>query len=135
MSTLKNLPPNSSAHADPLASPEILDGGVRLLRAQLASASAVPLAIWEANLAVMSEMFAFMGQRMQAQAALCSSLGHCKELSEAVEAQRAFAQGATGDYTEEVGKLSEITRKNLAALSTIGAQYASAWNAQGKLAA
>jgi hypothetical protein len=84
MSTLKNSPPNSSAQADSLPSPEKLDGGVRLLRVQLASAFAVPEAIWEANL---------------------------------------------------TGKLSDIARRNLPALSSVGRQYASASNAEGQLAA
>lgn len=135
MSMSKNVPPNSSATPDSLASPEILDGGMRLFRAQLASASSVPQALWQANFAMMSELFAFIGQRMKAQAELCSSLGRCKELSEAVDVQRAFAQGVTGDYSEEVGKLSEIARTNLAALSAIGAQATSAWKPQAKLVA
>lgn len=132
---MKNVPPNGSAKADGLASPEILDGGVRLLRAQFASASAVPQAIFQANLTVMSELLAFMGQRMKAQAEFCSNLGHCREPSEAVDAQRAFAQGIIGDYTEEVGKLSDIARRNMAALSAIGAQTTSAWIPEGKLVA
>lgn len=53
--------------------------------------------------------------------------GHCREFSEVVDAQRSVAQGATGDNAEEVGKL--------AALSGIGAQYASSWNAQDRRAA
>lgn len=135
MSMSKNVPPNSSAAPDTLASREIFDDGMKLFRAQLASASSVPQALWQANFAMMSELFAFMSQRIKAQAELCSSLGRCKELSEAVDAQRAFAEGVTGDYSEEVGKLSDIARANLAALSAIGSQATSAWKPEAKLVA
>lgn len=135
MSTLKDVPPNGSMKMEGLAPPELLEGGVKLMQAQLASAAAVPQAIWEANLAILSEMLGFMSQRMKAQAKFCSELGHCKELSEAVDAQRVYAQGITGDYSEEVDKLSDIARKNIATLSAIGTQYASAVSGEKALAA
>jgi hypothetical protein len=135
MSTLKDMPPNGSPKREALASPELLEGGVKLMQAQLASAAAVPQAIWEANLAILSEMLGFMSHRMKAQAEFCGHLGHCKELSDAVDAQRAYAQGMTGDYSQEVDKLSDIARKNIATLSAIGTQYASAVSGEKSLAA
>ncbi|MCU4179593.1 phasin family protein [Bosea sp. BH3] len=135
MTTLKNVPPYDSSKAESLASPELLDGGVRLFQAQLASAAAVPQAIWEANLSILSEMLTFMSHRMRAQAEFCGHLGHCKEIAEAVDVQRNFAQSVTGDYSQEVEKLSDIARKNLATFSAIGAQCASALGGSGKLAA
>jgi len=135
MSTLKDVQPSGFSKAENRAPTELLEGGVKLAQAQLASAAALPQAIWEANLAILSEMLGFMSHRLRAQAEFCGHLGHCKELSDAVDAQRAYTQGMTGDYSQEVDKLSDIARKNIATLSAIGTQYASAVSGEKSLAA
>ena len=56
-------------------------------------------------------------------------------MSEAVEAQREFAEQVTRDYSTEVGQLSEIVRKNVASLTEIGAQCGTAFTGKDKLAA
>jgi Zn-dependent M32 family carboxypeptidase len=135
MSMPKAAQQNSANPADGLALPETFEGGARLLQAQFASAAVIPQAIVEANLSMVSELLMFMSQRVKAQAEFCNSLGHCKELSEAVDAHREFTEKVTRDYSKEVGQLSDIVRKNVASLSEIGAQCSSAWRGKEKLAA
>lgn len=135
MSMPKTHQHSSANPADGLAMPETFEGAARVLQAQLASAAAIPQAVMEANLSMFSELLMFMGRRAKAQAEFCNSLGRCKELSDAVEAQREFAEQVTRDYSKEVSELSDIVRKNVASLSNIGAQCTSAWNGKEKLAA
>lgn len=135
MSMPKTLQQSSANPADGLAMPETFEGAARVLQAQLASAAALPQTVLEANLSMFAELLMFMGRRAKAQAEFCSNLGRCKELSEAVEAQREFVEQVTRDYSKEVSQLSDIVRKNVVSLSDIGAQCASAWNGKEKLAA
>lgn len=112
-----------------------LDGIARTTQAQFKAAVAVPQAIIEANWAMASEILNFVSRRLQAQADLCSSLGRCQEFAEAVEAQRKFSERVTQDYSEEVGQLSEVVRKNIASLSAVGADLATDKVEKGRLAA
>lgn len=131
---------NSTAPKPDYAFPEAFEGTARALHAQLASAAAIPQAVLGANLSIVSELLTFMGQRVKAQAELWNSLGHCKEFSEIVDAQRAFTEQVTRDYSKEVSELSELVRRNVASLSEIGAQSGPApdgkkWDGKEKLAA
>lgn len=112
-----------------------LDGIARTTQAQLKAAAAIPQAIIEANWALASELLSFASRRLQAQAELCRSLGHCQELAEAVDVQRQFTERVTKDYSDEMGQLSEVVRKNIASLSAAGADLVAETADKGKLAA
>ena len=135
MSMPKATQPGSTRPADNFAMPETFEGANRMMQTQFVAAAAIPQAIMQANLAMFSELLMFMGRRAKSQADFCASLGHCKEMSEAVEAQREFAEQVTRDYSNEVGQLSEIVRKNVASLTEIGAQCGTAFTGKDKLAA
>jgi hypothetical protein len=135
MSMPKAAPPNPARTSDAFALPETFEGATRVMQTQFASAAAIPQAIMQANLSMFSELLMFMGRRAKSQADFYASLGHCKELSEAVEAQREFAEQVTRDYSKEAGQLSDIVRKNVASLTDIGAQCGTAFTGKEKLAA
>lgn len=135
MSTPKSAPAGSTRPSDTFAMPETFEATNRMMQTQFVSAAAIPQAIMQANLTMFSEVLMFMGRRAKAQADLCASLGHCKEMSEAVEAQREFAEQVTRDYSTEVGQLSEIVRKNVASLTEIGAQCGTAFAGKERMAA
>jgi hypothetical protein len=111
------------------------DEGPQTAEAQPAPAAMLPQGIWETQLAMVSEILAFMGRRMQAQAEFCARLGCCTEIAQAVEAQQDFATGVGGAYTEEAERLSTLARRNMDAWSGVGAQYASSWTTPRKAAA
>jgi hypothetical protein len=119
-------PVSTSPGPDPLGSTMVNDG-VQIVKAQLASATALPQKFWETQFAITSEILAFLGRRIQAQAEFCSKLGHCREIGEAVDAQQDFAKGVGGAYAEEAEKLSTLARKNMDSWTGVGAQYVSAW--------
>jgi hypothetical protein len=113
----------------------MVDDGMQIVKTQLASAAVLPQKIWETQFAMASEILAFMGRRMQAQAELCARLGCCTEIAEAVEAQQDFAKGVGGAYTDEAERLSTLARRNMDAWTGAGAQYVSGWTAPQKAAA
>lgn len=83
----------------------------------IASAMEVPKKMLEANLDTSAELLAFMSRRMKAQAELFSGVGHCRELSEASDIQRAFWEKAARDYSEEMNRLAELARRNFETMS------------------
>ncbi len=95
------------------------------VQSNLASSMEVPKKFFEANLDTGAELLAFMGRRMKAQSELWSGLGHCKDLSEATEMQKAFMEKVTKDYTVELSQLTEIARKNLDVMSSLAPKKSS----------
>lgn len=102
-----------------------VEEGIEIIKAQFASASVLPQKIWETQFTLASEILAFMGRRMQAQAEFCAKLGRCTEFGEAVGVQQDFAKDASGAYADEAGKLSTLARKNMDALTGAGSRYLS----------
>jgi hypothetical protein len=92
------------------------------MQSQLATAAALPHALIEAQLAFGSELMTFIGQRMKAQAELFGALSHCRELSEAVEAQRKFSERVASDYGNEFGQLTELMRKEVTTVQGVLAE-------------
>lgn len=128
--------PVSDSHAvDQIGTTAMVDEGMQIVKAQLASASELPQKIWETQLAMTSEILAFMGRRMQAQAEYCAKLGRCKEIAQAVDAQQDFATGVGGAYAEEAERLSTLARENMDAWTGAGAQYVAGWAGIQKAAA
>ena len=70
-------PVTDSLAADQTGATAMVDEGMQIVKAQLASATVLPQKIWETQLAMTSEILAFMGRRMEAQAELCAKLGRC----------------------------------------------------------
>ncbi|MCO5090962.1 phasin family protein [Bosea sp. (in: a-proteobacteria)] len=128
-------PVSNSLAADQVGATAVVDDGMQIIKAQLASATVLPQKIWETQFAMASEILAFMGRRMQAQAEFCARLSCCKEIGEAVDAQQDFAKGVGGDYADEAEKLSTLARKNMDAWTGAGAQYVSGWTGDQKAAA
>lgn len=133
MTTTK--PVSNSLAADQIGATAMVDEGMQIVKAQLASATVLPQKIWETQLAMVSEVLAFMGRRMQAQAEFCAKLGRCKELGEAVDAQQDFAKGIGGAYADEAERLSTLARKNMDAWTGVGTQCVSNWAGNQKAAA
>jgi len=90
------------------------DDGAKSVPAGLAMALALPQRMAEVNLEAASELMMFMSRRMEAQSALFRGLGHCHNLGSVVEAQRAFWEQATEDYSKEVTELADIARAGVA---------------------
>ena len=112
-----------------------LDGIARTAEAQLKVATAIPQAIIEANWAMASEFLIFASRRLQAQMDLWWSLCDCQGLSEAVAIQRQFTERVTDDYSGGVNQLSEVVRRNVISLSTVGAKLVVETGETSKLAA
>lgn len=112
-----------------------LDGIARTAEAQLKVATAIPQAIIEANWAVATEFLIFASRRLQAQMDLWWSLCDCQGLSEAVAIQRQFTERVTDDYSGGVNQLSEVVRRNVISLSTVGAKLVVETGETSKLAA
>lgn len=128
-------PVSNSLAADQIGPTAMVDEGMQIVKAQLASATVLPQKIWETQFAITSEILAFMGRRIQAQAEFCARLGQCKEIGEAVDTQQDFAKDVGNDYAEEAEKLSALARKNMDAWTGVGAQYVSGWTGNQKAAA
>lgn len=128
-------PVSNSLAADQVGATAMVDEGMQIVKAQLASATVLPQKIWETQLAMVSEVLAFMGQRMQAQAELYAQLARCKEIAQAVDVQQDFAKCVGGAYADEAERLSTLARKNMDAWTGIGSQYASSWTGDQKAAA
>ncbi|GAU85911.1 hypothetical protein [Bosea sp. BIWAKO-01] len=120
-------PVSTSPAPDQIGATALVDEGMRIVKAQLASARVLPQSIWETQFAMVSEILAFMGRRMQAQAEFCARLGDCREIAQAVDAQQDFAKGVSGAYTDEAERLSTLARRNMDAWTGVGAQYVSGW--------
>ena len=133
MPTMKAV--SNSFAADQVGATAMVDEGMQIVKAQLASTAVLPQKIWETQFTITSEILAFMGRRIQAQAEFCARLGHCKEIGEAVDAQQDFAKGIGSDYAEEAEKLSTLARTNMDAWTGVGAQYVSGWTSNHKAAA
>lgn len=112
-----------------------LDGIARTAEAQLKVATAIPQAIIEANWAVATEFLIFASRRLQAQMDLWWSLCDCQGLSEAVAIQRQFTERVTDDYSGGVNQLSEVVRRSVISLSTVGAKLVVETGETSKLAA
>jgi hypothetical protein len=112
-----------------------LDGIARTAEAQLKVATAIPQAIIEANWAMASEFLIFASRRLQAQMYLWWSLSDCQGLSEAVAIQRQFTERVTDDYSGGVNQLSEVVRRSVISLSTVGAKLVVETGETSKLAA
>ncbi|MFC5393918.1 hypothetical protein [Bosea vestrisii] len=112
-----------------------LDGIARTAEAQLKVATAIPQAIIEANWAMASEFLIFASRRLQAQMDLWWSLCDCQGLSEAVAIQRQFTERVTDDYSGGVNQLSEVVRRSVISLSTVGAKLVVETGETSKLAA
>ena len=128
-------PVSNSLAPDQIGTTAMVDEGMQMVKAQLAATTVLPQKVWETQLAITSEILAFMGRRMQAQAEFCAKLGRCKEIGEAVDAQQDFAKGVGGAYADEAEKLSTLARKNVDAWTGVGAQYMSGWTGNHKAAA
>ena len=128
-------PVSNALAADRITPAAMADDGIRIVKAQLASSTALPEKIWETQWAMASEILTFMGRRLQAQAEFCAKLGCCTEFAEAVGVQQDFAKDARGAYADEVGKLSTFARTNMDALTGAGACYVSNLTVPQKAAA
>jgi hypothetical protein len=133
MSTTK--PVSNSFIPDRDAATGMINEGMQIAKAQLASAAVLPQKIWETQFTLASEILGFMGRRLQSQAAFCARISRCKDIGEAVDAQQDFAKGAGDAYAEEAEKLSTLARKSLDSWTGAGAQYMSAWTHSQKVAA
>lgn len=133
MPTMK--PVSDSFSSDQVEATTMVDEGMQIVKAQLASANVLPQIIWETQFAITSEILAFMGRRMQAQAEFCAKLGSCREIGEAVDAQQDFAKGVGGAYAEEAEKLSTLARRNMDSWTGVGAKSVSGWMGNHKAAA
>lgn len=112
-----------------------LEGIARTAESQLKVATAIPQAIIEANWAMASEFLIFASRRLQAQMDFWWSLCDCQGLSEAVAIQRQFTERVTDDYSGGVNQLSEVVRRNVISLSTVGAKLVVETGETSKLAA
>lgn len=83
----------------------------------LAAFVAVPQKMMQINLEVANHAFSSMNRRMKAQAALWTSIGQSGGNGGAAEAQRAFLETVTKDYTDEMTQLTDMARKNLASVT------------------
>jgi hypothetical protein len=128
-------PVSDSLAADQIGATAMINEGMQIVKTQLGSATVLPQKIWEAQFAMVSEVLAFMGRRMQAQAEFCAKLGRCKEIAQAVDAQQDFAKGVGGAYADEAERLSTLARQNMDAWTGISTQYASNWASAQKAAA
>jgi hypothetical protein len=133
MPTMK--PVSDSFAADQVGATAIVDEGMQIVKAQLASASVLPQKIWETQFAMASEVLAFMSRRVKAQAEFCAKLGGCKEIAEAVDVQQDFAKSVSGAYADEAERLSTLARKNMDIWTGVGAKYVSGWTGDQKAAA
>ncbi|MGN6098832.1 MAG: hypothetical protein ACTHP8_21685 [Bosea sp. (in: a-proteobacteria)] len=59
-------PVSNSLAADQIGATAMVDEGMQIVKAQLASAAVLPQKILETQFAMLSEMMAFAGRRMQA---------------------------------------------------------------------
>ncbi len=97
-----------------------IDGGQSasdLLHQNLATFLAVPHRLMQINLEAVSHTFNFMNRRMKAQAALWTDIGQSSGNGAAAEAQRAFLETVTKDYTDEMAQLAGMARKNLVSVT------------------
>lgn len=133
MPTMK--PVSDSLPADQNGATAMIDEGMQLVKAQFGSATVLPQKLWETQFAMVSEVLAFMGRRMQAQAEFCAKLGRCKEIAQAVDVHQDFARGIGGAYADEAEKLSTLARRNMDAWTGISAQDTSNWPGPRKAAA
>ena len=96
----------------------------RSLQTGAADAMAVPQKVAEANLLTGVEVLNFMSRRLRQQADLLDRLSKCRDFNQAAEAQRQFWEKASADYADELSQISDLARKNLAALTNIaGMQF------------
>jgi hypothetical protein len=86
---------------------------VKSMQSGMANMMAIPQKVMEANLETGAELLSFMSRRMKSQSDLWSRIGHCHGMDEAADAQRLFVESLTKDYTEEMGQLADVFRKNL----------------------
>lgn len=128
-------PVSDALATDQIGATAMVDEGMQIVKAQLASATVLPQKIWETQFAVTAEILAFMGRRMQAQAEFCARLGRCKEIGQAVDVQQDFAKGVSGAYADEAERLSTLARRNMDAWTGVGAEYVSGWTGNQKAAA
>jgi hypothetical protein len=101
---------SGAARGNPDAHPSANDA----IQQSLTSFLAVPQKLMQINLEAANHAFSFMNRRLKAQAAFWSNFGHFSDTSGAAEAQRAFLETVTKDYTEEMTQLTDMARKNLA---------------------
>lgn len=105
------------------------------LQNQFAALAALPHAMIEAHLAMGSEVYGFMSRRMKAQAELCHELSQCHELTDALEAQRRFGERATSAYSDELGQIGTLLRKEMASVAQVASEAVTEANKAAKLAA
>jgi hypothetical protein len=105
------------------------------MQGQFAAIAAIPRAMLEAQLTMGSELFGFVGRRMKAQAELCHELSQCRELSDAVEAQRRFSERVTSDYSEEFGQIATMLRNELTSVTDAASEAVTEASKAAKLAA
>ncbi|WP_139221155.1 phasin family protein [Bosea sp. OK403] len=105
------------------------------MQGQFAAISAIPHAMLEAQLAMGSELFGFMGRRMKAQAELCHELSQCRELADAVQAQRRFSERVSSDYSEEFGQITTMLRNELTSVADAASEAVTEASKAAKLAA
>jgi hypothetical protein len=105
------------------------------MQGQFAAIAAIPRAMLEAQLTMGSELFGFMGRRMKAQAELCHELSQCRELADAVQAQRRFSERVTSDYSEEFGQIATMLRNELTSVTDAASEAVTEASKAAKLAA
>lgn len=98
----------SSAAALPLPSFASVEELAKAMQGQMAAAIAIPRALAEAQLTIGAELFGFLGRRLKAQAELCHELSLCRELSDAVQAQRRFNERVASDYSAEMDQMTTM---------------------------
>jgi nitroreductase len=122
----------SASNTQPFGSVENMS---KSMQGQFAAIAAIPRAMLEAQLTMGSELFGFVGRRMKAQAELCHELSQCRELSDAVEAQRRFSERVTSDYSEEFGQIATMLRNELTSVTDAASEAVTEASKAAKLAA
>jgi hypothetical protein len=113
--TSSQMPGSKRGHSD------IGTSANETVQETLASFLAVPQKLMLMNLEAATHAFNFMNQRMKAQAALWTNIGHFSDTSGAAEAQRAFLETVTKDYRDEMTELTDMARKNFASVTDAAA--------------
>lgn len=123
---------NGNADQKPFGSFETI---AKSTQSQFAALMALPHALVEANLTMGAEFYGFMGRRMKAQAELCHDLSQCHEVADALEAQRRFSARATSEYSDELGQIGTLLRKEMASVTTVATEAVNEASKAAKLVA
>jgi hypothetical protein len=134
--TSSSNPKDSRSAAFPLFQPfGAQEDLAKVIQGQMTAAAAIPRAILEAQLTVGSELFGFIGRRLKAQAELCHELSKCREMSDALQAQRRFGERVASEYSAEVDQVTTMISRELGIVSEAASGAVAMTLKDGKLAA